>query len=153
MIPLVRSPSIPHVVSFPISDVRGGLSETVSVVWAEQNRHNCPAKNRPSSVRKNRCPHLDGLTSKVKPESQLRSTFQIGRWSRFSFGRVIGHCRERSTAAATLQLIEVQPQQISRMMNEAAVRALPCWHWNVVAALAGMRPQAYHAVVGLHLMS
>jgi hypothetical protein len=39
---------------------------------------------------------------------------------------------ERSTAVATLQVIEVETNQIGSMVNEATMRAFPCRHGNVV---------------------
>jgi hypothetical protein len=42
----------------------------------------------------------------------------------FGFGRVTGHRQERFPTLATLQVVKVKAQQISRLVNVATMRAL-----------------------------
>jgi hypothetical protein len=47
---------------------------------------------------------------------------------------LVGHRRECFTALAAFQVGEVQAQQIGGTVNESAMRAFPCWRFDVVAA-------------------
>jgi len=47
---------------------------------------------------------------------------------------ILRHRRERSTALAALQVVGIEAQQISRTVNEAAVRARPGGHRQRMAA-------------------
>jgi hypothetical protein len=78
-------------------------------------------ESRSAPVGENRPDRFDGLRAKFKFRSSLRSTFQIGKWSRFGLG-LRGNRRARSTVGIGGNMSKDKPMVVAKGRGVIAER-------------------------------